>query len=312
MRVRRRLLCPTPVTKLPHLMKAERRHQLQTNTLAQGIGAFPLFWHKYGTKLMLGVVAVLAVVLFVKFQTKNAADRRAAAGEAYATALGSISSLRDPRLGPDQRREIQTQANAAIDQVLENTSDDVLKAEAMHARGELNWQLAMLAGGTDVSTTRPTTATSSLPSKAEQDKDELLDKARQAYEAAIQTSGAKPVTVTTARLGLANIAEQRQQWDAARAEYQKLLDDPNTAEPFKDQARLRMEDVKRLQTPPLLGKPATAPAPEVEVAEPQADVSGPAGPPAPATTRAASQPTTRPTTNQPAKSQAAEPGEVEA
>jgi hypothetical protein len=86
------------------------------------------------------------------------------------------------------------------------------------------------------------------------------------------------VTVTTARLGLANVAEQRHQWDAARAEYQKIIDDPNAAAAFKDQARLRIEDLKRLQTPPLLGKPATAPVEE------------------PATTRASTGPTTQPAT----------------
>jgi hypothetical protein len=266
-------------------MKSERRHALQTNTLAQGIGALPLFWHKYGTKVLLALVAVLAVVLFVKFQMRSAQQARETAGEAYGTALAAIGTL--PRVPAEQRREFQDQANTAIDTVLENAKDGALKAEALFARGELNWLVATLSDPS------PTTAGATQPSaKSQQSRDELLDKARQAYEAAIGTSGAKPLTVTSARFGLANIAEERGQWDAARAEYENILNDANAAQAFKEQATLRTENLKRLQRPPLLGKPATLPTTEPTTL-PSLE-AGPAGPPAPTTTRAgATEPATQ-------------------
>lgn len=250
-------------------MKSQRRHDLKANTLAQGIGSFPMFWHKHGTKVMVAVCAVLVIVLFTKYQMRAAAQKRQAAGEAYATALNSIANLQrlemidDPKVADEQRREIQAQANGAIDQVLENTKDNALKAEAMYARGELNWNLAM---------SQELTHASTRPTKGEQSSEELLDRAKQAYEAALSTAGARPLTVTTSRLALANIAEQRHQWDAAQAQYQQVINDPNAAAAMKEHAAMRRDDLKRLQSQPLLGKPATKPAPEK---------LGPAGPPMP-------------------------------
>jgi hypothetical protein len=128
----------------------------------------------------------------------------------------------------------------------------------------LNWNLAMASELTGAST---------RPAKGDQSPDELLDRAKQAYEAAVATAGAKTLTVTTSRLALANIAEPRRQWDAARTQYQQIISDPNAAAAMKEHAAMRMDDLKRLQSQPLLGQPATRPAPEK---------LGPAGPPMPA------------------------------
>ena len=53
-------------------MKAERRHELQTNSLAQWLWwKAPEVWAKHGSKILLGVVLVaLGVVLVIRMKNK--------------------------------------------------------------------------------------------------------------------------------------------------------------------------------------------------------------------------------------------------
>ena len=312
-------------------MKAERRHELKTNTWAQGLGGLPAFWSVYGTKVLLGVVAVLAIVLFIRVQRNTALEAREQSGEAYSAAVSGITSLqnlpmtvRDPAKAADQARQIQTQVETAIAQVLDTSDDDALKAEALVARGDLNWHLSRMPGIRSGSAlpvgTQPTTASaaaSTRPAPVSSEADELLEKARRAYDAATRASGAKPVTIATARFGLAAIAEQRGQWEEARKAYETVRDDAGMPQPFRDEATLRLDDLKQIQKPVLIGRPATEPAsdlPDVETrpaTEPAIDLpdvespsaTAPVGPPVPAATKPATTATTttRTTTTAPAK-----------
>jgi len=48
-------------------MKAERRHELQTNTLALWLRwRAPEIWAKFGTHILLGVIIVLLAVVLVR------------------------------------------------------------------------------------------------------------------------------------------------------------------------------------------------------------------------------------------------------
>lgn len=237
-------------------MKAQRRHELKQNTLALGLQSFPDFWRIYGGKILLGLVAILAIVLFIKFRNQAAHDAQEQSGEAYAAAVQAISSLqnppRDPKLASEQRRAVQDQAERAIGQVLETSSEDALKAEALVARGDLNWTLARLpdvGGASTQSTTRPA-----------QSNDELLDNARKAYEAALGVPGAKSLSVTTAHLGLAAIAEQRKQWDEAKKHYEAVKNDSRVSRAFKAEAEADLANLAKIQGPVLIGKAATLPA----------------------------------------------------
>src|SRR3954471_18464628 len=131
------LLSPAASLHSPPLMKAERRHELKTNTLAQGLGGLPAFWAVHGTKVLLGVVAVLAVVLFIRFQANSARQQQAMSEEALSNAQTAIDSLRglaglrDPKLIAEQRREIQSQADQALRQVLDDSKDEPLRASAL-------------------------------------------------------------------------------------------------------------------------------------------------------------------------------------
>src|SRR6187402_1374414 len=95
-------------------MKAERRRELKTNTLAQSLENFPLFWSLYGTKILIGVVAVLAVVLFVRHQIHSTRQTQVDAEQAYVQARTGVdgiralgdASFRDPRGIAEQRRAL--------------------------------------------------------------------------------------------------------------------------------------------------------------------------------------------------------------
>jgi predicted negative regulator of RcsB-dependent stress response len=237
-------------------MKASRRHELKQNTLALGLQSLPDFWRVYGGKILLALVAVLAIALFIKFRTQAARDAQEQAGQSYAAAVQGIASLqnppRDPKLAAEQRRAVQDQAEQAISSVLETSTDDALKAEALVARGDLNWTLARLPemrGADTQQAARPTGAT-----------DESLESARKAYEAALAIPGAKSLSVTSARLGLAAVAEQRKQWDEAKKQYEAVKNDARAGRAFQAEAEAALENLSKIQSPVLLGRPATLPA----------------------------------------------------
>jgi type II secretory pathway pseudopilin PulG len=284
-------------------MKSERRHELKTNTLASGIGNLPVFWRLHGNKVLLGILAVLAIILFLRFQTRAAAEKQEQAAQAYAAALAGIRNLQslpqsaDPKLVAEQRGRLQEEVDRAITQVLDDANSDAMRADALAARGDLHWTLAHLPGSRSAGT-QPT-------GKSAAGGTESLEKAQKAYESVTRTAGAKPLAVATAWLGLAAIAEERQQWDVAKTAYDSLIKDPAAAQPFKDEAKIRLDDLTKIQKPILLGKPATVPSAATEPVD-----MGPVGPPAPTTAATAPAAVTRPQTipvTQPATTQSAKP-----
>lgn len=261
-------------------MKAERRHELKTNTLAQGLEGLPAFWRQYGTKVLLAVVAVLAIILFIRFQRTSAQQQQQLAGESYANALSAIDNLRDPRLPAETRRQVQDNADAALRQVLEDSDDEVLRANALLAQGDLFWHLTHtpeLPGAA----TQPAQSRQAAP----QSRDELLDRAKRAYEAVTQSPGARPATLNSALMSLAAIAEEQGKWDEAAAQYDKIINNPALPESFKGEARLRKGDLDKLAKPALIGKAPTR--------TPETPGLGPLGPAAPTTSTAATGPTTQ-------------------
>ena len=276
-------------------MKAERRHELKQNTLARGLEALPDVGRRHGTKILLVVLVGLAVALLIRSRVSS--SRESAQQASYSLSHGRelIDQLRNSaeRLPPAQfvsvAQEISRAVDMAVQQVLEGTDDPRMLAEARVLQGDLNWHLAMLPEPPGAAT-QPALA---LPRNDEQ----LLQSAHDAYQAALEQRGAPPESVITARLGLAAVAENRRQFDAAREQYQKVLDDGATPKPLKDMAAASISRLEVLRKPPLLAPPASAPsfpplgatqpgtqpatAPGTQPAATQS--TGPASAPAPAT-----------------------------
>ena len=238
-------------------MKAERRHELKQNTLARSLETLPDVGRQHGTKILLVVLVGLAVALLIR--SRVASSRESAQQASYSLSHGRemIDQLRNSaeRLPPAQfvsvAQEVTRAVEMAVQQVLEGTDDPRMLAEARILQGDFNWQLATLPEPPGA-TTRPELA---LPRNDEQ----LLQAAQDAYQAALDQRGVPIESVTSARLGLAAVAENRRQFDAAREQYQKVLDDTATPKPLKDLAAAAITRLELIRKPPLIAPPATAP-----------------------------------------------------
>ena len=76
-------------------MKAERRHDLKTNALARGIENAPQMWREHGNKLMLLLIAVLLVIILVRYRMAESALRDKTAKDALSKAEAELAELQE-------------------------------------------------------------------------------------------------------------------------------------------------------------------------------------------------------------------------
>lgn len=283
-------------------MKAQRRHELKTNTLARQLETLPEVGRQHGTKILLGVAGVLLVVLLIR--QRIASSREQAELAAYSlnharALIGQLETSYERVTRPEQMVAVAQQVarggEEAVAQVLERSDDPRLLAEARLARGDLNWQLANLPEAPGA-TTRPDLQ---LPRSNEQ----LLQSAADSYQAVADFDAAPHNTKIAARLGLAAVAENRHQWDKAREHYQKVVDDAGAPKPLKGLAAQALSRLQEIQKPVLLAPPATGPASQPAT---QATTQPGTAPSTLPTTTPASAPVTKPSAD--AKPQAPKPG----
>ena len=120
-------------------MKAERRHELQENSLARFIDNFPVMLRLYADRILLAVVLVLLVVVLIRWRMNQAEARATQTANDLAEAKSSVTRLqRMPMIGPpDQlvatRNRAIDEVNAAIDNIANNASstDRTLQAQAL-------------------------------------------------------------------------------------------------------------------------------------------------------------------------------------
>src|SRR4051794_14797574 len=183
---------------LPPLMKAERRHELQQNSLARFIDNLPVMARLYADRILLVVVMVLLVIVLIRWRMNAAATRAAEIANDVATARSSVQSLQNLRMvGPTdqiaaQRSKAIDEVNAAIDNVSANasSSDVALQAQALAIKGDLNWTLANLPQ-TPGAATHP-------PLKLPRTSDEYLPQSADAYQQVLKISPNKTASVLAA------------------------------------------------------------------------------------------------------------------
>lgn len=241
-------------------MKAERRHELQTNELAKVITGAPSAYGRYGGRVLL--VAVAAVLVFVLVRYRITASRESArmARENLTAARSIISNLHiadllpaPPNEAASLRRRWTAEASTALEEAGRLSDEPQVLSEVLLARGDLNWALSTL---TDV----PGAATQ--PSlRMEETAEQLINGAAQSYTAILNQYPDETNAVVGAHFGLAGIAENRGNWDEARKHYQAIVDNPKIAEAFRGQAKLRIENAAQWSQPVLL-VPATSQAVE--------------------------------------------------
>jgi type II secretory pathway pseudopilin PulG len=278
-------------------MKAERRHELQENSLVRGVRNFPELWRDYGSKVLLAVILALLAAVLVKTwlgnreQTRQAtAEQLTAArvaleqyrrGEAGAAVLaeadpGSLSllqmfgrstggsslpvSLLAPESAAKVRKDVWSKVEQAAADVLKNSTDPARQAEAtlLRADANLHWAaLATFAESPDAAT-RPALGVGGKP-------DEYLGRAADGYEQLVKQSGNVPARlVAAARMGLAAVHENRSNFAGAREQYELVRKDgPDPT--IQSLAEARLQLLTRLPTNPLIGavksaEPTTGPA----------------------------------------------------
>lgn len=203
-------------------MKADRRHELQENTLAHVLSNFPLYLSVYGGRILL--VLALCVLTFVlvryRSQSKTVQFDNARAGLANArAAVLQLQSLGAGFLGntetAERRRLLLNDATTQLDLATTSADTDVLRAEAAATRGDLYWALANLSDLPGAAT-QPALALPEKPSDA-------LARSAEAYEEALALGGGEPLVRATAILGLAAIAENKGDFAAATKRYEEVV-----------------------------------------------------------------------------------------
>jgi tetratricopeptide (TPR) repeat protein len=248
-------------------MKAERRHELQTNTLAKALQDLPLYLRFHGNKILVGVIVLCVLVLLFRHRMNSAKENSQLSATGLTSARMGVNQLRvsDQMLPTEiaraeQRRTISNSVSQSIDDILNNTSDPddaAIRAQALLLRGDLNWELANLPKLAGAST-MPALA---LP----QEPSQYLDTAAAAYEQVLSQYNDQKMAKGSALFGLAAIAENRGNWDNAIERYQAITKDEAIPQSFRNLAQQRLAMIPQIRKPVYIGtfsstQPTTEPS----------------------------------------------------
>jgi hypothetical protein len=246
-------------------MKAQRRHELKTNILAQKLWDLPTTLRQEGAKFLVAGVIVLLAVVLIRMQITSRRQARVDAQNAIALARYQVEYLTrmEPylisRFGTIPREQSESIARERVrvvavvrDSLSKVPVDDApIRAEARVLVGDLNWTVANLSD-------LPGAATQ--PSlRLSESRQDHLQAAKFAYEEVLKTYPEQKLQVITARLGLGAIAEDQQQWDVAKEHYQQVVNDPGASEVFKTAAGSLLQKLQETRQPILAAYPATQP-----------------------------------------------------
>jgi len=243
-------------------MKSERRQETKssakTPSAQQPLETPGDYWRVYGNRILLVVIAMLAIFLAVRYYNDKKATEAAEISNSLEIVRAQMGNLQQVLLSESStagaetiqtREHVVSQLSDAINSVLNTAKDPKLIARGYLAKGDMNWDLAN-APDPAGSTTRPELKV--------QNRDGLLDEARDAYSRVLEAPFSDdPLNVFTARMGLAAIAENQHKWDVAKAQYQAIADSSMPAS-FKELARKRIIELPDLEKQPILN-----PAPEL-------------------------------------------------
>ena len=235
-------------------MKAERRHELQTNTLALWLRwKGPEVWAKYGTHILLGVIIILLGIVVIRHLINKPTEEANRAAELLAMAREGIGEISDGRRTAGEARTVLTQ----IQQAMEQSKRPEIQSEAELALADYYWAL--------FNTPPPPSAESRPVEVPTETPSELLDKAEQYYSVAMKDAGNRLYVAARARFGLAAVAEARGYeemrkagfkgtdagafWDKAREQYLAIENDSSAPQVLRDEAKWHVEQLKELNRP---------------------------------------------------------------
>lgn len=262
-------------------MKSERRHELQTNSLADSLSHAPQFLREHGSKILLGLIIVLLITMLIYQRSRRSAEELDIGWMSISTARSAIQRIellpqmvQDPTEVAGARKQFAENASTALAPVMASDNRQIA-AEAYLLRGDLNWTLA--------NTPVPAVATTQ-PSAAEPTTEDYLARAQEAFEKVVRVYPEQSSTVQNARFGLAAIAENRRDFETAAKLYREITGDPQSTESYKNLAEMRLAVLEDLKNPIFI---AAAPAPTTAATAPASATAPGTAPaaqsPAPAT-----------------------------
>jgi hypothetical protein len=245
-------------------MKAQRRHDLQQSDLAKVIKKAPTFWEDAGRKYLLPLIAVVVIVILIRYRISSNREAQAAAMDSLAQArlmvnqmerLAIQAAFMPPQQAAATRRQFYNDATTAITEATSRSDDKQIAAEALVAKGDLNWttsQMPALAGA------------ATQPALQFKDPKELLASAAEAYQNVLSSYPDVKHAAIAARFGLAAIDENKGDFDAAKIQYQGIIQQSSDLQPYQQLANERLKQLDELRKPVIIAAAATEPAvPEV-------------------------------------------------
>jgi len=221
-------------------LKATRRHDLKENELARDLGRAGEFIRRYLQWLVGGLVAIVVIIAIIFY----ASHRRQADRQEHWQRFAALSAIAET-----PRSDI-----AGLRLLAEQTPQKALAAWAYVKLGESIYsELRQRHCELD-----------------EQARQILKDEAREAFTTVLSQYGVYSEAVGQANLGLARLAENDGQFDAAREAYQQVLDSGSRAGLLAlQQAGAKLQQLKN--TPRHVEFAASAPAESAPEQVPAAD-----------------------------------------
>lgn len=214
-------------------MKAEHRHELKTNELAQWLADLPqwakknLRWIIYGSVVL---TLVIASYIYHSYQKNVVSTRQEVALTRLLaqTAQDKIRILQAQSQGVDISYMLVQRAND-LENIAKNAKDDGLAAstfikQAEILRTELHYR---------------------LESVSQSDLNTQINRAKQSYNNALEKATQNPSLAATAKFGLALCDEELGNFEAARKTYDEISQNPQyegTSAASEAQFRLRTMD----------------------------------------------------------------------
>lgn len=238
-------------------MKSERRHELQSNSLAGALSNAPSFMRMHGSKVLLAIIIVLLVAILLNQRSRRSRETLESGWANIAGARSAISQMsylaarrgEAPATLAKARNQLIDSATAALASVV-GADNRQLAAEAYLVRGDLNWTLANLPE-IPAAATQPSLRLASSPK-------EYLDKAEESYQRVVRNEEASSLTATNAKFGLVAVAENKGEWESARKQLEAIKSDPKTLEVYQTLATQQLEHIDEISKP-IYVVPATQP-----------------------------------------------------
>jgi hypothetical protein len=248
-------------------MKADRRHELQTNSLALWFTLkLPEIWQQYGSHILVGLILAVAAFWVIRWRMQAPIIAREQASQLLSQVEGDLEAAANYRISVASLSNNPTIIGEAI-----NLSEDKdIRALAYILLGEYHWLSVNMPNG--LSTSRPT---SSLIAESYQ-------RAETAFTTAIKSGTEQPQYLARAYFGRAKVAEQRAfdqalagaatrpvenpLWAQAKADYEAVVNNPNIFQPIRDQAQDRIRLLEMMQQPVWIVEEAPTTRPTTEPA----------------------------------------------